>query len=68
MRESAFAHLYRFRHLRIRWETGDDIHETFLASERGTHLPATLAQQVRALDPATDVRGPWLWWRRGMEN
>ncbi|MFJ4710026.1 hypothetical protein ACIP6I_35050 [Streptomyces anulatus] len=34
MRESAFAHLHRFRLLWIRWETGDDVPEAFFASER----------------------------------
>ncbi|MFF9851031.1 IS5 family transposase [Streptomyces litmocidini] len=29
--ERAFAHLHRFRRLRIRWEIRDDIHEAFLA-------------------------------------
>jgi hypothetical protein len=28
--ERAFAHLHRFRRLRIRWEIRDDIHEAFL--------------------------------------
>lgn len=28
--ERAFAHLHWFRHLRIRWEIRDDIHEAFL--------------------------------------
>ncbi|MGN9796191.1 hypothetical protein ACTMTU_34590 [Streptomyces sp. OZ13] len=28
--ERAFAHLYWFRRLRIRWEIRDDIHEAFL--------------------------------------
>lgn len=28
--ERAFAHLYQFRRLRIRWEVRDDIHEAFL--------------------------------------
>ncbi|KQW03362.1 transposase [Streptomyces sp. Root369] len=28
--ERAFAHLHRFRRLRIRWKIRDDIHETFL--------------------------------------
>lgn len=27
--ERAFAHLHRFRRLRIRWELRDDIHEAF---------------------------------------
>ncbi len=34
VRESAFAHLHRFRLLWIRWETGDDVPEAFFASER----------------------------------
>ncbi|MFD0340330.1 IS5 family transposase [Streptomyces sp. NPDC127117] len=29
--QRAFAHLHRFRRLRIRWEIRDDIHEAFLA-------------------------------------
>jgi transposase len=29
--ERAFAHLYWFRRLRIRWEIRDDIHEAFLS-------------------------------------
>ncbi|GAA0466147.1 IS5 family transposase [Streptomyces olivaceiscleroticus] len=29
--ERAFAHVHWFRHLRIRWEIRDDIHEAFLA-------------------------------------
>ncbi|WP_442816109.1 hypothetical protein [Streptomyces sp. NBC_01233] len=32
--ERAFAHVHRFRRLRIRWEIRDDIHEAFLALSR----------------------------------
>ena len=47
--ERAFAHLHWFRHLRIRWEIRDDIHEAFLTLGRARSCRRRLSQSTRAL-------------------